>query len=649
MKKINPKKCVLISVFCSIILFAFFYVGLFSNIQLKISDNLYGGKTPLDAIILVEIDDSSIQEIGRWPWDRSVFAELINKLNQSKVIGVDVSFFESSDPAQDKLLRDSIISSNVVLPMEFTSFSKENNKIIGQRFLQPINELSSAKTGYVNILTDRDGTTRAVNLDLSKNHKSFAQVVYEEFWNKQLEENPYRFLINFMGEPGSFKSYSVKDVISGSITPEEFKNKLVLVGATSPDLHDDYFVPTSNGKAMSGVEIHANTIQTMINKDFLTAQPVWCVFLSMLAVSLIIAFVFIFAGITVAAVTSFILILAYLFFTIYAFDYGMILNLVFIPVSILVTFGSETIYFYFTEKRAKIELKNAFSKYVSHKVVNELMQDPKKLALGGSRREITVFFSDIRGFTTISENLGATRLVKVLNEYLTEMTDIVLNHDGVVDKFIGDAVMAFWGAPLDQPDHAVMACNTSIDMMKKLAELQKGWTKRGFPEIKIGIGLNTGHAVIGNMGSNNRFDYTAIGDSINLGARLESLTKQYGVDIIISEFTKKKIDKSKTKFITRKLDLVKVKGKNKPVTIYELAGRSNEVSNKKLDLIKHYETAIEFYLKKKWDKAINEFKNAIKNSDSGDKASEEFIKRCKSFKRSPPVRGWDGVWVMKTK
>ncbi|MBW2973987.1 adenylate/guanylate cyclase domain-containing protein [Candidatus Woesearchaeota archaeon] len=637
--KVKLKNCILIAVICSFILSVMLYLGVFSNIQLKLSDNLYGGKTALDGIVIVAIDDKSLQEIGRWPWDRSVFAKTIEYLDSSKAIGVDVAFFEASKLEQDKLLGYAL-SDKIVIPVEYTAFAKENGKIMGKRLLKPIKELENAKTGYVNIVTDKDGVTRAVNMDISDEYENFAYVLYKLYWKKELKELPGRFLVNFVGPPNSFKYYSLTDVYNERVGADEFKDKLVFIGATSPDMHDDYFVPTSKGKAMPGVEIHANTVQTMINKDFLQEQSKLTVVLLMLAVSLLLAFAVYKFRIGGEIILAPALIVAYLFLAIYVFNYGILMNLVYVPLAIAVTFTFEIIYFYHSEKKERKKVRGAFSKYVAPAVVDELMKDPEKLKLGGVRKEITVFFSDIRGFTTISEKLSPEKLVHILNEYLTAMTDIIMRHAGVVDKYIGDAIMAFWGAPMKQPNHAEMACSTSLDMIKKLLELQKKWAKEKFPEINIGIGLNTGHAVIGNMGSYERFDFTAMGDTINIGSRLEGLTKAYGVKIIASENTKKAV---KGKFIFRKLDLVRVKGKKKPVTIYELVCRKKE-SNKEIeDKIKSYESGLKLYLSRKWDKAVKEFKKV------NDFASKEFMKRCKLFKKNPPPKDWDGAWVMRSK
>ncbi len=628
--------CILIALACTVVLASLLSVGLFSNLNYGLTDNLYGGKNALDDVVILAIDDKSLQEIGRWPWDRTVFIETLPLLNQSKVIGIDVAFFEATE--DDEALGEALRAVNAIIPIEFLTFKQVDEKIIGDEMLVPVDELHGIETGYINVMTDKDGITRAANFDVGGSHDQFAYAVYKEFLSGELISKPSRFLINFVGVPGSFTRYSFSDITSGKIKPATLKNKLILIGATSPDLHDDYFVPTSKGKAMPGVEVHANTIQTLIMKDYLKHQANISVVVMMFIISIVISIVFFKFKILGGSLLSIALFIGYPFFAIIRFNHGMIMNLVYIPLIILLTFGAETIYLYVTERKAKTQIKGAFSKYVSKHVVDELLKNPDLLQLGGAKKEITVFFSDIRGFTSISEKLDPEQLVKLLNEYLTAMTNIVMEHEGVVDKYIGDAIMAFWGAPLPQEDHAIRACQTSLDMITELEKLRKKWIKEGYPELHIGIGLNTGHAVIGNMGSYERFDYTAMGDNINLGSRLEGLTKQYGVQIIISESTQKAV---KEEFATRLLDLVAVKGKKQPIKIYELIGK--ELTKKQKEIKKHYEQGMVYYLNREWTKASNAFKQA------NDFASKMFIKRCESFKKSPPGRDWKGVWVMKTK
>jgi len=320
------------------------------------------------------------------------------------------------------------------------------------------------------------------------------------------------------------------------------------------------------------------------------------------------------------------------------------MNVLFPLFTIVIVYIALVVFYFRTEERSRKQITSIFGKYVSPVVIENILKNPDSLNLGGEKRNITIFFSDIRGFTSISEKLGPEELVHLLNEYLTEMTSIIIKDEGLVDKFMGDAIMAFWGAPLNQPNHVEMACSSSLEMMDKLRELQKKWKNEGIPSFDIGIGLNSGDAVVGNMGSSSRFDYTAMGDNVNLASRLEGLNKFYGTNIIISENIYKVV---KDKFEVRKLDVVKVKGRKKPILIYELLAHKDKTSKKQKDFNKLYEAGFEFYLKKKWKEAIKSFQDALKLMD--DEASHMFITRCKEFLKNPPPKDWDGVWEMETK
>ncbi|MBI5880749.1 adenylate/guanylate cyclase domain-containing protein [archaeon] len=637
-----------IAILTALLIALVFSTGFYSNIQLKLSDFLYGGNAPLDNIAIVAIDDKSIQEIGRWPWERGNFTTLVGELEQAKVIGFDVAFFEASNKETDKALADAIKQAGkVVMPAEYTKFEMEDGKVAGKEPVEPIEEIYRACTelGYINIITDKDGITRAVNLDIQGSYEPFAYAVLKQYIRRPVEKKS-RYLINFIGPPGTYKYYPFSDVMRGKYEKEEFKDKILLIGATAADLHDDYFVPISYGKAMPGVEIHANIIQQMITgksieqaSDTLT---ITMIFLAAVTVALTIYYLPIWLATIICAA----LMIIYFFAAIFAFNAGIILNLVYIPVAIVATYVSSMTYYYLSEKKSRKKVVGAFEKYVSKEVVKEILDDPEKLKLGGERRTITIFFSDIRGFTTISEKLSPEELVKLLNEYLTEMTNIILKHNGVVDKYMGDAIMAFWNAPLDQPRHAELTCSTALEMEKKLKQLQKEWNARGVPPLEIGVGINTGPAVVGNMGSYERFDYTAMGDTVNLGSRLEGLNKQYGTRIIISETTKSAVEKKP--FLVRKLDRVMVKGKKEPITIYELVSKKEDALDWYYKVIEHFEKGLEEYLKQQWDKALHEFNSVLKIRPE-DGPSKAFVERCEYFKKHAPEKEWDGVWVMKTK
>ena len=302
------------------------------------------------------------------------------------------------------------------------------------------------------------------------------------------------------------------------------------------------------------------------------------------------------------------------------------------------------IYRYVKEEREKKKIRGAFQYYLTASVINEMLKDPTNLKLGGDKKDLSVLFSDIRGFTTISEKLTPEELVRLLNEYLTAMTNIVFKYEGLLDKYMGDAIMAVFGAPLDQPDHARRACLTALEMMEDLHKLQKKWEAEGRPILNIGIGINTGDMVVGNMGSEMRFDYTVMGDMVNLGSRLEGINKEYGSNIILSEFTYNVVQDSVS---CRELDWVRVKGKNKPVKIFELLGEKKDEGNWK-DLITNFEKGLMLYREAKWDEAIESFQRVL-TIRADDFASSMYIERCKSLKEQPPPQPWDGVFTMTKK
>lgn len=314
--------------------------------------------------------------------------------------------------------------------------------------------------------------------------------------------------------------------------------------------------------------------------------------------------------------------------------------LVVIPISIFL------IYSVLENKRAKEneekqKLRGAFQQYVSPSIVEEITQHPEKLKLGGDKKTLTVFFSDIRGFTTLSEKLTPEELVAFLNDYLSQMTDLVLENKGLVDKYIGDAIMAFWGAPIEDKDHAIDACKTAIAMKKKMKVIADDFKKKGRPEIKIGMGINSGDMVVGNMGSNKRFDYTVIGDNVNLASRLEGLTKQYHVGVLISESTQKLIEGKG--FATRALDMVAVKGKTKPIKLYELIGFESELSKEEKAMFMLFDKAMHAYFSQEWEKSLKMFSECI--TKYHDETSEIYIERCNEFLRCSPGKEWNGVFV----
>jgi adenylate cyclase len=297
------------------------------------------------------------------------------------------------------------------------------------------------------------------------------------------------------------------------------------------------------------------------------------------------------------------------------------------------------------EEKEKRKVRGIFNQYVAPGFINQILKDPGRLQLGGEEAELTVMFSDIRGFTSISEKLTPTQLTALMNEYLTAMTEIIFQTRGTLDKYIGDAVMAFWGRPfLDLHNHAELACQAALQMSDKLRELNRAWEERGRPPIKIGIGVNTGPMMVGNMGSARRANYTVMGDHVNLGSRLEGLTKEYGAQIIISEFTYSQVQ---GKFAVRELDLIRVKGKEKPVTIYQLLGPASEES-RYADLLSVFVPALTAYKEGNWDSAYEMFA-ALAEKHPLDGPTKLFLSRCQHFRREAPEGVWEGVYTMTTK
>jgi len=302
------------------------------------------------------------------------------------------------------------------------------------------------------------------------------------------------------------------------------------------------------------------------------------------------------------------------------------------------------IYNFLSFDKERAEIKKTFQYYLAPEYIEALAENPKALKLGGEEKELTVFFSDIRSFSTIAESMSAGNLVKFLNEYFSAMTDIVMANQGVIDKYIGDAIMAFWGAPMDDKNHADNALRSALLMLEKLAELNKDWQKRGLPEIKIGIGLNSDKMVVGNIGSSKRFNYTVMGDAVNLASRLEGLCKYYGAAMIISEKT---LNAASPDFCARLLDAVAVKGKNEPVKIYEILAdaRGKDEFIKIIDLSGR---AVKAYFGQNWNEAVSLF-GQLKQIDKNKKFADIFIERCQKFKTTPPDKNWQGVWQMTEK
>ncbi|MDI6757405.1 MAG: adenylate/guanylate cyclase domain-containing protein [Endomicrobiia bacterium] len=555
--------------------------GLFTALDNSWSDFkfiLRGPLSPDKNIIIVAIDEHAIKMLGRWPWPRRTHARLIERLTRAgaKAIIFDVLFTEPDrlDPAGDAELTAAARKSRRTILGGMFQFKDR----AAEAYLVPVGEtVRSPRVGFVNIFPELDGKCRKVPLFIEYRGAplpSLALRGLEIYYQKSADEivserrlalDDYGELtLNYRGGFERFEYISFYDVVSGKSPRSAFKGKIVLVGGTAAALFDLKATPYS--PVFPGVEIHANAISNVINSNFL--HPVSWLW-AFLAAALLCA-----AGgyfMTTMSAWKGSMVAASMIFGYLGLSYAMFLgeryfNYTAPAVAGLFCYVGILLYRFFTEEKEKKYIKKTFSHYLSPHVMEDILNNPASLKLGGQKQTLSVLFSDIRGFTTMSENLKAEEVVALLNEYLTEMVKVVFKHDGTLDKFMGDAVMAFWGAPIPQNDHAVRAVSCARDMIINLRKLQEKWLVEGKTStINIGIGVNTGEMVVGNMGSYERMDYTVIGDNVNLGARLEGLNKDYATEVIISEFTYAVVrDIFKTKY----LDEVKVKGKAKPVKIY---------------------------------------------------------------------------------
>jgi adenylate cyclase len=424
-----------------------------------------------------------------------------------------------------------------------------------------------------------------------------------------------------------------------------FENQVVFIGASAAGLSDIKSTPLSSLEEFPGMEIHANVLNNLIDGNFLHQLSTWQVLLVLFVLTFLttglIAYLRPMNGIGVLALELLVVVSAGI--ALFAteriwFPTG------FFFITTIITYSATSAYKYFTEEREKKQIKTAFGQYVQPEFVHELIEDPEKLRLGGEKKELTVMFSDLAGFTTISESMPPEHLVSFLNEYLGAMTDIIFQNGGTVDKFIGDAIMAFWGAPIEQRNHAILGCRSALQMIDKLNELAPKWVEEGKPYVFARYGLNSGPMVVGNMGSDNRFNYTVLGDSVNLAARLEPANKEFDTTAMISEFTYGRLN---DEFICRQLDMMIVKGKTKPVRVYELmADRAASKDHTTLEKgVAIYRDALRYYYDMQWNKAINKFEKVIEILPD-DGPSQTYIQRCNQFIAEPPDEDWDGVYRM---
>ncbi|HUB09197.1 MAG TPA: adenylate/guanylate cyclase domain-containing protein, partial [Myxococcales bacterium] len=440
-----------------------------------------------------------------------------------------------------------------------------------------------------------------------------------------------------------YPTRSAIDVVDGDFPPEAIRGKVAVVAATAEGTHDLRSTPLDS--PVPGGVTHVAAIDQILRGQFLR-RPSWTIAVELLLLlGFGLGFGALFASLAIpwamAALAAGVLgyhATAYLFFA-----KGLDVCAALPILELLALFPVAIVYRYLTEEREKRFIREAFRYYLTASVMDAVLADPSRLKLGGEKRELTVLFSDIRGFTTLSEHLPPEQLVHMLNDYLTPMTDVVFENGGTLDKYMGDAIMAFFGAPVDQPDHALRACRTATQMLEKLAELKARWAAEGLPPIDIGIGINSGPMVVGNMGSQSRFDYTVMGDAVNLGSRLEGTNKLYGTNAIMSESTFAQVKES---VVARELDSVVVKGKEQPVRIYELIAvgvpPAAWLAEGGPELVKAYEMALLCYRARRLDEA-EQLLQQITARWPDDVPASKLLERCRTAKSAPEGEAWTGV------
>jgi adenylate cyclase len=523
---------------------------------------------------LVAINEDSFDELDLpWPWPRDVHARFLDRVAAAgpAVIGLDIVFAEPSarGPEDDRVLAEAIgRAGRVVLAAALTVVEEAGYEKVDLN--PPIPELRERAAGFgpVNIVPDPDAVVRQVRLrhtHQGRDFSSFAQEVYRTARQAGVAAQPFdavTVLVNYRGGPGTFPTIPYHRVVNGEVPAETFAGKIVLVGATSLVLHDLYRAPFAASGDMPGVEIHANTLETMlfgipvrrvprpIIAGLALAAGALAIWTTQRLSALRALGVVLLAGATYAGVG----LAAFVWANVWS-------DVVAVGAALLLAYGASVVESVIREQRQRRRL----SRFFSPAVVDEVMRQREDAGLECARRELTVLFSDIRGFTSLSEKMPPEEVAAFLREYLTAMTEIVFKHGGTVDKYMGDGLMALFNVPLEQPDHAERAVRTALEFQERLRPVADRFRAKYGSEVRCGIGINTGEAVVGIIGSEQRLEYTAIGDTVNLGSRLESLTKDVKASIVISESTSRAV---RGRFATRALGEVTVRGKKHPVPIH---------------------------------------------------------------------------------
>ncbi|MFA6311888.1 MAG: adenylate/guanylate cyclase domain-containing protein [Sterolibacterium sp.] len=715
----------------------FYQIGLINHLDAIIYDaklRLTMPNSMDERVVILDIDEKSLAELGHWPWGRDRLALLMDKLFKQygvRQVGFDVVFPErdessglrSLDALAKKEFKDNAsyqgilkelrpqldydarfaaslrgrptilgfylssaeggVSNGVIPPpvlparsfagsgLEFTGWDTYGGNL-------PEFQKNAAGGGHFNPLLDFDGIVRRVPMlaeykgeyyeslslamvraylnfpnvvpggepiDPNAPEKGFQSIDWLAVGNVRIPVDVHAAtLIPFRGYEGSFRYYSIADVLADRVKPERLKDRIALVGTTAPGLKDQRATPV--GEAYSGVEMHANLIAGILDNNIkLKPGFVHGVDLTtLLVVGGVMVFLLPLLSALRASIVALLMLVLVLGVNFSFWQYNYVLPLAAGLLLVATLYALNMSWGYFVESRSKRQLTGLFGQYVPPELVEEMSRDPENYSMAGRKAELTVLFSDVRGFTTISEGLQPDELATLMNEYLGAMTQVVRRQRGTLDKYIGDAIMAFWGAPLDDAEHARHAVLTALEMQHALPELNQRLAAKGWPELKIGVGVNTGVMTVGDMGSPVRQSYTVMGDAVNLGSRLEGITKQYGVGIIVGETTREKL---KAEFVFRELDRVRVKGKAEPIGIYEPLGIEGEVAKNDLDELKLWNQALRYYRGQDWDQAEVALLNLGRMTQRY--LYDLYTKRIDLYRKQPPGENWDGVTTFETK
>jgi adenylate cyclase len=612
---------------------------------------------PPPDVVIVAIDEPSYSELRmQWPWPRRVHARLIDALVKAgaRTIVFDLIFDEASTTEDDGALAGAVArAGNVILGSDRPETADRRYHI--EQWVEPLPPLAQAAAAVaaVGVDQDPDGVIRRASRTIDgRATLSYAAALRQPGFLKPLDPQRAQ-LIHFLGAPrrGVVTVSYYQAIEPGLLPADMFRDKVVLVGlslsaAAAVDQADHFRTPVAI--AMPGVEIHASQLDTLLRGrtiadpfERVAASLVWAALSGCIAAMVLFGFasrlgLIALSGSMVAGIGA-----AYAALSIYRVRVPVVAPLL----AVAAVFASTSAYRFALGHRERRLIRRAFQHYVAPAIVQQMLDDPARLRLGGEAREVTVIFTDLEGFTSFAEHLAPDALRERLATYFKAMMDVLLVEHATLDKFIGDAIMVYFGCPVADATHPHQACRAALAMQRRLGELNETWLHAGAPALRMRVGVNTGTAIAGNMGTDEIFNYTILGDCVNLASRLEGVNKYYGTRIILGEETWARVSDA---FEARELDWIRVKGKARPVAIFELLGSAGALPATMRSLRDRYAEGLALYRERKWDDAAAKFRAALE-VDTADGPSRTLLERCAHLAQDPPPEPWDGVYVMSAK